>query len=198
MSFKLTDSVTRKLPVISYNLRKRTTKQKPAKSKPITTFTPGSSNLQNTVTPSPYYPSSSPTNTSQNIQLSIPISTSPSVNSPNPPTTAFPQSYLEPAVALTSSPQNLRTANSTVDNLLALKDQYENQFQRHPSVEPYVPTTSTCNKPIISLGQPTCSQQFQVLPMQNKVFQTTKLAFTSNVSQLNRAQTFPNAHYASR
>ena len=142
-----------KLPIIPYSLRKRTTKQKPSKSKPITTLTPGSSTLQNTITPSPKTPLS-PTSTSQNIQLSPSTSTSPPVNPPNPYTTTLSLTNPEPAVAFASFPQNLNTALSTVDNLLAFEDHYENESLQHPDVETYVLTTTNCNEPITPLSQP--------------------------------------------
>ena len=138
-----------KLPIIPYNLRKHTTKQKPSKSKPMTTLTPGSSNLQNTITPSPN-PTLSPTSTSQNIQSSPSISTSPPVNPTNSSTTTLSLTNPKPAVAFASSPQNLDTAPSTEDNLLAFEDHYENEFLQHPPVETYLPTTTNCNKPMFA------------------------------------------------
>ena len=119
-----------KLPIIPYNLRKRSTKQKPSKLKPMTTPTPSTSNLQDATIPTTNS-LPSPTSTSQNIQLSPPISTSPSVNPPNPPPTNFSLTHPEPTVALSSSPQNLCTALPTVENLLASEDQYENEFLQH-------------------------------------------------------------------
>ena len=141
------DPVMHKLPITSYYLRKRPTKQKPSKSKPMSTLTPGSSYLQNTLTPSSIS-SPSPTSTSQNIQLLLFISTSPSVNPPNPPSTTLSPTHPEPAVALTSSAQNLNTALSTVDNFLVFEDQYKNEFLRHPPVETYVTIITNCNEPI--------------------------------------------------
>ena len=94
-----------KLPIIPYNLRKRSTKQKPSKLKPMTTPTPSTSNLQDAIIPTTNS-LPSPTSTSQNIQLSPPISTSPSVNPPNPPTTNFSLTHPEPTVALSSSPHS--------------------------------------------------------------------------------------------
>ena len=96
----------------------------------MTTPTPSTSNLQDAITPTTNS-LPSPTSTSQNIQLSPPISTSPSVNPPNPPTTNFSLTHAEPTVALSSSPQNLCTALPTVENLLASEDQYENEFLQH-------------------------------------------------------------------
>ena len=119
-----------KLPIILYNLRKRSTKQKPSKLKPMTTPTSTTSNLQDAIIPTTNS-LPSPTSTSQNIQLSPPISTSPSVNPPNPPTTNFSLTHPKPTVALSSSPQNLCTALPTVENLLASEDQYENEFLQH-------------------------------------------------------------------
>ena len=124
-----------KLSIIPYSLRKRTTKQKPSKSKPMTTLTPGSSNLQHIITPSPN-PPLLPTSTSQNIQLSPSISTFPQVNPPNPSTTTHSLTNAEPAVAFASSPENLNTALTTEDNLLAFKDYYENEFPQHPPSPP--------------------------------------------------------------
>ena len=103
----------------------------------MTTLIPCSSNLQDTITPLPNS-LSSPTSTRQNIQLSPPISTSRSVNPPiflNPSTLSLTRP--EPAVALTSSSQNLRTALSTADNLLAFEDRYENELLQHPAVKTY-------------------------------------------------------------
>ena len=191
-----------KLPIIPYNLRKRSTKQKRSKLKPMTTPTPSTSNLQDAII-STTNSLPSPTSTSQNIQLSPPISTSPSVNPPNPPTTNFSLTHPEPTVALSSSPQNLCTALPTVENLLASEDQYENEFLQHSPIEPYAPTTSTCNEPIISLNQPTRSP---LIPITTNAEQnlsgleTWARNFPSpqTFPQLNQALTFPNAHYASR
>ena len=76
------------------------------------------------------------------------------MNPPNSSTTTLSLTNPEPAVAFASSPQNLNTALSTVDNLLTFEDHYENESLQHPDVETYVPTTANCNEPIISLSQP--------------------------------------------
>ena len=97
----------------------------------MTSLTPSSSKLQNTITPSAN-PPLLPTSTSQHIQSSPSISTSPPVNPPNSSTITLSLTNPEPAVAFANSPQNLNTALSTVDNLLAFEDQYENEFLQHP------------------------------------------------------------------
>ena len=191
-----------KLPIIPYNLRKRSTKQKPSKLKPMTTPTSSTSNLQDAIIPTTNS-LPSPTSTSQNIQLSPPISTSPSVNPPNSPTTNFSLTHPEPTVALSSSPQNLCTALPTVENLLASEDQYENEFLQHPPIETYAPTTSTCNEPIISLNQPTRSPPIPITTNAEQNLSgletwARNLPSPQTFPQLNQAQTFPNAHYASR
>ena len=190
-----------KLPIIPYNLRKRTTKQKPSKSKPMNTLTPGSSNLQNTLTPSPN-PFLLSTSTSQNIQLSPSISSSPSVNPPNPSTTTLSLTNLEPAVALTSSPQNLNTALSTVDNLLAFETTAKIKLCNTP-VEIYVPTTTNCKEPIVPLSQPARSSPIPITTNAEQNFSgvdtwAQNLPSPQTYPQLNQAQTFPNAHYTSR
>ena len=190
-----------KLPIISYNLRKRTTKQKPSKSKPMNPLAPGSSNLPNTITPSPNLPLS-PTSTSQNIQSSPSISTTPPVNPPNSSTTTLSPTNPNPAVAFASSPQHLNTALSTVDNLLAFEDHYEKESLQHPAVETYVPTTANCNEPIISFSLPTCSPPIPITTNAEQNFSDIEtwaqnLPSPQTYPQLNQAQTFPNAHYAS-
>ena len=134
----------------------------------MTTLIPGSSNLQNTITPSPN-PPLSPTSTSQNIQI---------------------------AAAFASSPQNLNAALSTVDNLLAFEDHYENESPQHPTVETYVPTTTNCNEPIIPLSQPTRSPPIPITTNAEQNLSgietwAQNLPSPQTYPQLNQAQTFP-------
>ena len=164
----------------------------------MTILTPVSSNLQNTIAPSPN-PPLSPTSTSRNIQSSPSIATSPPVNPPNPSTTTLSLTNPEPAVALTSSPQNLNTALSTVDNLLAFEDHYENEFLQHHPVETYVPTTTNCYEPIIPLSQPIRSQPIPITTNTEQNLSgietwARNLPSPQTYPQLNQAQSFPNAH----
>ena len=140
--------------------------------------------------------------TLQNIQSSPSISTSPPVNPPNPSTTILSLLNPEPSVAFASSPQNLNTAPSTVDNLLAFEDHYENESLRHHDVETYVPTTTNCNEPIIPLSQPTCSAPIPITTNAEQNLSGIKtwaqnLPSPQTYLKLNQAQTFPNALYTS-
>ena len=87
--------------------------------------------------------------------------------------------------------------------MLASEDQYENEFLQHPPIEPYAPTTSTCNEPIISLNQPTCSPPIPITTNAEQNLSgletwARNLPSPQTFSQLNQALTFSNAHYASR
>ena len=125
------------------------------------------------------------------------------MNPPNSSTTTFSLTNPEPAVAFASSPQNLNTALSTVDNFFAFEDHYENEILPHPPVETYVLTTTNCNEPIITLSQPTRSPPIPITTNAEQNLSgietwTKNLPSPQTYPQLNQAQTFPNAHYTSR
>ena len=125
------------------------------------------------------------------------------MNPPNSSTTTLSLTNPEPAVAFASSPQNLDTALSTVDNLLAFEDHYENESLQQPAVETYVPATAKCNEPIIPLSQPNRSPPIPITTNADQYLSgietwAQNLTSPQTYPQLNQAQTFPNAHYASR
>ena len=76
-------------------------------------------------------------------------------------------------------------------------------FCNIPPSNPYAPTTSTCNEPIISLNQPTRSPPIPITTTAEQNLSgletwARNLPSPQTFPQLNQALTFPNAHYASR